>query len=363
MFNNGQISSFQLKVLVFFFTIGGAIIFIPSLSNISYQDSWIGYLIGAGIGILFVLIYTALANLYPNMSIMEFSQEILGVGVGKVVSILYFTYFFHCTAYFLRQLGEFMKVHIFVETPIQAVYFIFFTIIIMGIRSGLETFARASEIFYPVILVLLFVFFVFIFPDVEITNIQPLLEYTKELPKTIYYSLDSPYLQLVTFLMILPCVVETKKNRSFFIGTISGAFVLFMVILCSLLVLGVYNTSNQQYATYIMARKISIGGFLERIEVLIALIWFVALYFKITIFFYAANLSLTQILNLKEYRSLTYPLAIIAIVYAIISVPNLAYLKEFEAKITTLHHLTFGLLLPLVLLVVGKIKKRFIKQK
>ncbi|OAB40463.1 GerAB/ArcD/ProY family transporter [Paenibacillus antarcticus] len=358
MFKHIKISYHQFMVLVFFFTIGGAIIFIPSLTDSAKQDTWIGYIIGSGIGLLFVLLYNKLGSYFPNMTIIEYSEKILGKWLGKTVSFLYFTYFFHCTAYFLRQLGDFINIYILTQTPIVAIYIIFFLIIIMGVRIGLEPFARASEIFYPLILLLLFIFIIFISPQIQFTNIQPILENINKLPVTIYYSLDSPYLQLVTFLMLFPFVIQFKKTKkSFILGTLIGSIFLSLIILLSTLVLGVYHSSNLHYATYILAQKINIGNIIQRIEVIIALIWLVALYFKTTIFFYAANLSLAQILNLKDYRPLTFPLGILSIIYAIVSVTNIASFKVYEANITTLHHLTFGLFFPLILLIISKLKK------
>lgn len=69
------------------------------------------------------------------------------------------------------------------------------------------------------------------------------------------------------------------------------------------------------------------------------------------------SVSFAQILKLKDYRPLTFPLGMMTIVYAIVSVPNIAFINEYEAKVTTLHHLTFGLFLPLLLLAIALLRK------
>jgi spore germination protein KB len=44
-----------------------------------------------------------------------------------------------------------------------------------------------------------------------------------------------------------------------------------LVILMSILVLGSYMTANDFYATYTLAKKINIGNFLQRLEVILVI--------------------------------------------------------------------------------------------
>ncbi|USK36632.1 endospore germination permease (plasmid) [Bacillus sp. F19] len=353
MLEKGKISPRQFSILVTFFTVGGSILFVPTLTFYAKQDAWIAYLLGAGIGLLFVLLNNTLGSIFPNMTIAEYSEVILGKWLGKIVSLLYFIYFFIICVHFLRQMGNFLTTHILNETPIVTIHIIFFIVVIMGVRLGLETLARGSEIFLPWITLLFFVFIVSLVPQMKFNHLQPLLE--NKLLYTVYLSIDSPYTQLVTFLMIFPYVNQIKKaEKSFYFGTLSGFIILFLILIVSILVLGADHSARQIYPSYSLAKKINVGNFIQRIEAVIMIIWLVTLYYKVTIIFYAATLCLGQILKLKDHRPLTFPLGMVIVVYSIVSYPNIISYSEFANTTLGPLTITFGLILPLLLLVIGK---------
>lgn len=123
-------------------------------------------------------------------------------------------------------------------------------------------------------------------------------------------------------------------------------------------VLGFEKTAGEIYPSYELTKKINIGNFIQRIEGLIASLWIITLYFKTTLYFYAAVLGMAQILNLKDYRPLTLPLGMIAVVLSLVIFPNIIYQKYFDFTTGNSLTLSIGLFLPLLLIVVYAIRKR-----
>jgi spore germination protein KB len=108
-----------------------------------------------------------------------------------------------------------------------------------------------------------------------------------------------------------------------------------------------------------MVTKIDIGNFLERIEIIMAALWFMTIYIKLTISFYASSLCLAQVFNLKEYRFLLFPLGMIMIVLSIVAYPNSAYFQTVIGSIWFPYAFIYGGILPVFLLVISKIRKIF----
>ncbi|MNP30985.1 Spore germination protein [compost metagenome] len=129
-----------------------------------------------------------------------------------------------------------------------------------------------------------------------------------------------------------------------------------IMTLLSILVLG-ENTETIPYPSYTLAQKISIGNFLERIEVIIAVIWFITIFIRISLLFYVSIVGIAQTLNFKEYRFMIYPMAILLVIYSQIVFPNTAYFQAFTS-IWTIHSLIMGFAFPLVLWLIGSFKKR-----
>ncbi|MNY68358.1 hypothetical protein D3C86_2061080 [compost metagenome] len=87
-------------------------------------------------------------------------------------------------------------------------------------------------------------------------------------------------------------------------------------------------------------------------------IWFITIFFKLTICFFASVLSFAQIIKMEEPRPLLFPFGMILIELAIVAYPNESYFLNFVSKIWFPYAFTFGLLLPICMIGVALIRKR-----
>jgi spore germination protein KB len=367
MLENGRIAGRQFTVLVFMFTTGSSLLLAPSmLASDAKQDAWLAAIIGVVVGLLLTWLYQTLGNLYSNMTLVEYSEKILGKWIGKAISLLFFTFPFLLTALVLRNIGDFMTTQIMPETPIQAIHIIFLIIVIMGTRLGLETLARTGEILFPWFIGLFLLLVIFISPQIELEKIQPFLEDgMKPVLRGALPFIGFPFLELVIFLMIFPYVNKSKEaGKAFFRGTLIGGVVLILLTALAILVMGVDQTTRSLYPSYILAKKINIGNFLQRIEAIVTIMWFISIFFKLTICFYASTLSLAQIFKLKDYRMLVFPLGMILNVLSLVVSPNIVYNITSTFRVWGIPYgFTYGLFLPLLLLGVAAFRKKRSKNK
>ncbi len=178
----------------------------------------------------------------------------------------------------------------------------------------------------------------------------------KPIIKGTFVSWGNP-LQLGILLMIMPYVTnKAEMKKSFYKGYLIAGIVLTIVITLTILVLGANMTARQSYPSYMLGKKISIGTFFQRIEVIVAIIWMLTLYFKMTIVYYGLSLGLAQLFGLKSYKVLTIPLAFLIITFAIFMSPNIVHLHLFLKTTLTPYSLTICFILPLLLLVIGKMR-------
>lgn len=362
MLEKGKIGVRQFTVLVMIFTIGSSILVAPAgLASVAKQDAWIAAILGVGMSMFFVWLYNTLGKQFPNRTLAEYSEQILGKWVGKTVSLLFVSYFFILAALLLREIGDFMTTQIIPETPIQSIHIIFLGIVIMGTRIGLEPLSRASEIFFPWIIGLLFFLMIALTPEIDFRKMEPILEEgMKPVLRATFPFLGLPFLELVVFLMIFPYVNRTKEaGKAFFIGTLIGGIILILITMLTIFVLGPDFAARQMYPSYVLAKKINIADFLQRMEVIMAGIWFLTIFFKLTICFYASALGLAQTLKLRDYRILTFPLGMILVVLSLVASPHIVYFHTFIKEIWTPYSLTYGLFFPLILLGVTVIRKKY----
>ncbi|MGG3805546.1 GerAB/ArcD/ProY family transporter [Metabacillus fastidiosus] len=364
---NIKISSRQFLILVILYTIGTAILIIPSsIAQEAKQDAWIAAIIGVGLGLLLVMLYISLGNIFPNMTLIEMLEQILGKWLGKAVSISLILFSLTTAAELLYFIGEFITTQMMPETPVEAVYILLTFIVVIGIRYGLETVIRSAELLFPWFIFLFIILVALIAPQIEVENIQPVFDIQlKPMIRAILLFTGVVALPLFVFLMIFPVSINKSKQakKAFFLGMLIGGMFLVIIIALSLLVLGVETTIRQVYPSYALAKIANIGNFMQRIEAIVAFIWIITIYFRLMIYFYLTVIGLAQTLNLKNYRPLTLPLGIILVVIARIVHPNTAHSIEFNVKIWVPYISIYGLFLPLLLIVIAKIRKKTGKEQ
>lgn len=362
MLGNWKISAGQFRNLVILCFIGTSILLTPGgLAAEAKQDAWISAAVGGIIGLLLICLYNSLGNLFSNMTLIEYTEKLLGKFLGKIVFLLYISFLFINCSTIVWIVGNFLATQIIPETPMQFIYILFIAVIVMGTRLGLETFARASEILSFWVFGFLIILIVFSSKDIDFKKIQPVFEYgMKPVIKgaLLYASYSS--LTLIALFMIFPTYINNLKQakKSFLIGTLIGGITIFLITSLCILVLGHEITARNTFPTYALAKRISIGGFLDRLESIIAILWLITLFYKIILYFYGSVLGLAQILKLKDYRPLTLPMGMILVVLSIIINPSSTYADEWTNTTWIPYVLTYGFLLPLVLLIVGYFKNK-----
>ncbi|MGO4270333.1 endospore germination permease [Paenibacillus sp. TAF58] len=362
MLEKGRISVRQFTVLVILYMIGTSILLVPSiLAEAAKQDAWIASILGVGMGMLSVLLYYALGNRYPDMTIAEYSERILGKWLGKAVSLLFISFIYLLASFLLRVLGNFMTTHIMPETPIEVINIVFIGVVILAVRLGLENIGRASEIFFPAVIILFLLLVVFLSSKIKFNNIQPMLdEGIKPVLMAAFYFFSLQ--ELVVFLMLFPYVNQTNKARNALLaGTWIGGIFLIITTVLSTLVLGTDYTARNMYPSYTLAKQINVGNFLQRAEAILAVIWLFTIFFKTVICFYSVALGLAQTLKLKDYRPLTFPLGMIMVVLSIVVNESIVKFMEFTPKVWSVYAMTYMLVLPFLLLGVDTIRKKRFK--
>nr|WP_242529501.1 endospore germination permease [Priestia flexa] len=358
-----KISEKQFIVLLSLYIIGSAILVIPSIIvSIAKQDAWITSILTLIIALGIMPLYIALGRRYPTMLFTEFTEEILGKWIGKLFSIIFLTFPLVAGSLTLYNIGDFIITQVMPETPIVPIYVFVLSVSLFGVRLGLEVLARSGEILFPWVIALFSLLVLFLIKQISFDHFQPLFT-TGIRPifiSTVHF-LTFPFLDIVVFLMIFPYVKWTNKKRTpVYIGTLIGGIFLIIIIFLCILVLGVNQTSTRLSPTYLLAKEINVTNFITRIEVIVAIIWFISIFFKLSILLFVLNLGLAQLFNLSSYRFLTLPIGLLFLASSNIFVPSGPFLGTYTLTTSPFYTGTIGFVLPLFLFVIDRIKKKLV---
>ncbi|MNP04084.1 Spore germination protein YndE [compost metagenome] len=220
---------------------------------------------------------------------------------------------------------------------------------------------RMGELAIPWVFLFSFILFISVSPKIDFNKIQPFVENgIKPILHGSIACIAFPFLELVVLLMIIPSVNKPQKIRkSFLQGALIGGGIVFILIVMCILVIGADLVQYITYPSYSLARKINIGGFFERVEAMITLMWILTLFMKVSIHFYVFNIGLAQLFKLKEYRMLSLPTGLLMIVLSTVIAPNIVYYNQILSEYWPYFDITYGLILPLLLLGVYYLRKLF----
>jgi spore germination protein KB len=360
MIENGKISHFQLGIVIFMFTLGNSILLTPSIVvSIARQDAWMSFLLSIVVDLLLITLWVRLFKRYPDDTIIQYSERILGKWLGKMIGFLYVGFFLYVSALTLRDIGDFITTNVLVETPIQFVHIIFMFTAIYSAFLGLEVIARVSEILLPWVITIFVVTTILLLKEIDLSRILPMLPDGWQTPvKGVYSRLGFPISELVVFLMVFPFVDRPNQIRKYFnLSMILVAIFGCMITIMSISVLGVDISARSTYAVFDLAKEIKVGHFFERVEVLVGVIWILTVFVKLSLCFYAANLASAQLFNLKTYRLTILPYGFIVIALSMLVFYNIAESGWFITGAYPIFGLIYGLFIPALLLIIAKIRK------
>jgi spore germination protein (amino acid permease) len=338
----------------------GVIITSALIAGIAKQDAWLAALFTPVMGVVVIWIMSYLSGKFPDMTFIGVIKSICGKWIGTVVAlsfvILCLTIAYHMPWY----ISNFMNTHVMPETPAYVINFLFVAAAVIAILYGIETIARASEVFITLASILFLIAMILVSPNIKPQNIQPVLEkgIIPVLKGGVVLSCYTT-LHTIILMMVYPVnIVNIKEGRkSILKGYLWASSIIFVTILMSVLVLGSVVTAKSQYPTYILAKEINLAIVFSRFEFIIAALWIVTEYIICILFFYAGITGLSEIIGLKDYRKIVIPMGLIVLVMSDVVFPNNVYQVNWVNTTWTPYIITHGFILPALLLIIYFIKK------
>jgi len=356
-----KLTGYQWMIMAAFFTVGSGTLVIPSgIAMLSRQDAWISALIGLAAGLLVNIVHLAAARSYPHLSWVELNQKLLGYWVGSAVSWLYIiTAIGGGAVLLLSFLGEFIVTSVLVGTPQSVIQLMFVLVVALALRLGLRTIAYSTEVLFPIVIVIYVMMVGFSIPNMELDNILPIFDTgIRPILLSTFVYLSFSTMPRVFLLMLFPATIDSKKKyQAYMVGCIVGSLILILLIAACLLVLGPEVTARKVYPSYFLARKISLGHFVARIEVLMATIWLIALFYKLVLYVYIGMLGIAQLLHIKDSKILTYPILSLLIPLSYATTATSHQLALIDMRVWPIVITILGFIMPLLLWVAVWVRK------
>lgn len=352
------ISNKQGIALVALLILGEASIFVQGI--MAKSDLWLAFLLGALAAVPVILMFARLHVLFPEKNLFDMMEICFGKYFGKFLVLIFTWYCFHAISLVLEDWGFFVRTVVFPETPNLAVIIPFTVACAYVAKQGIEVLGRWGEFFLIVPILLVIVVFLLVIPKMEWSYLTPVLyEGWKPVIKGAFLTWGFPLTYTVAFTMLFS--LTKGKNSPYKIymgGFLIGTTVLFLIYMGVILVLGPFNASNIYYPTYKTVAMISIGSFLQRLDIVAAIIYMIGIFVQTSAFLLGACKGFAKLFAFKDYRFIVWPMAFLAVTLAAYEPESVMHYFEFGIDVWPYYILPFELFLPLLIWIVAEIRVR-----
>lgn len=359
MIEKGKISAFQMAVIMSPTIVATAVLLVPAITvNHAKQDLWISPLWAGFCGLVVIFIAFNLNKLFPNESIIEYAEHIIGSFFGKILGLIYVLFYMHINGVIIREYSEFVTGTFLSETPLFIIMGSMVLVCAFAVYGGIEVIGRSSEIILPVVYFLFIIILVLLIRDLDIKNIFPIME-NGITPSLIGSIVPQGWLSeffLIAFL--LPFLKNRKKGFTYSVASVlSVVFILMSSNLVTYMLFGEL-TGVFAYPVMVAVRYVSIADFLEHLESIVMAIWVSGTFIKISVFYYINVISIAQWLKLSSYQPIVFPVGFLLIVFSIWSAPNLRVLTTFLSTTAPFYFIFVQGLIPMLLLCIALLRKK-----
>lgn len=347
------ISPRQFFYIIISFIIGSASLFVPEI--IAGKDAWISTIAATLIGSFMLLVIIHLQDKFKGLTIVEYSELLLGKILGKILSFFFLFNIFLVSVLIIEDLVILFAIAIIPETP-HIVYSSGLVLLVAyAIYSGIESIGRLAELYvFPLILLLLILPLLSI-EYLDFTMLLPIYsDGLKPIIAGTIASLTFPFAEVAMLAMILPAVQGGKENTPYYmLGYFIAGFLLLLRTIVAISTFSADIVSKLQLPIFQVYRLIDVGEFLNRVEGLFIFIWILGFFTKLLASFYGLILGFGQVFNLKDKHSLIIPVSLVFIFMSHFLFPSTGFFLYFDLFI--LPFITIGMCVfyPLLLLILS----------
>jgi len=345
----GRISSFQVMCLLFLVRMTATTISFPfMIGHESPTDAWIGVAIGVAVSLVLLELIIQLGMKYPDMTIIQYSQVVLGRFPGKAIAFLLIWFWISDAALTIRALGAAITSSFMPETPILV--FILLTVLLSAnaARNGIEIVGRWGELVAIGVLVSGLVL-VLPYRAMNFKNLMPVLPYGLAPHIKGSLTIIAFYMRLSIAWMIIPLAHNRKEvlRYSRYAVLLSGVLILGHAI--SLVTVFGSQATALAVPGFTLARQIFIGQFFERIETIPVSIWVLNAMVKVALDFWAAATGLSQVFGLQNFQPLAYPVGALAASFSMLFFESLVDLIQFTKHTWSIYSILLVIAIALIL--------------
>lgn len=272
-------------------------------------NCWLSIIIGFVIGFIPLIGYLMIVNYKPSLNLNELNDFLFGKTIGKILNILLLIGVILFVMTLSWNFTNFASTQFLYDTPKLYLSILIALPIIYLISKDIHTIARTAFLVL-IIMAILYISSLFsLIPQIKIHNVMPFLEHgIKPVLSASFSHIACTVLPLYLLAIIPKKDVEDdhKFNKHVISAYIIGSIIIFTILFIVISVFGIELASLYQYPDFQVLKRAFTGGFIERVEGILAMQLIIDVFMCLTIGYHYIKVTVEHLTNIKHSNWIIY---------------------------------------------------------
>ncbi|MCG8485460.1 MAG: spore germination protein [Clostridia bacterium] len=340
--------------------------YLSDAEGVAEHAAWVSSIIALFEGLLIIFIFSKLAVQFPGKTLNTINDALFGKVIGKVITVLYASYFLQISVNVSQYLSSFTHTIMLLNTPKEITIILIWIVVYYTLLKGIKTIFHLSFIFFSIALIYFFSSNLLLIGQFDFEYLFPI----STIPiKDIFHAahmIGTYYGESLCFLALIPLAKKDKISKTLkyvMLAVLLSGISIIINQITNIAVLGDLS-SIYKHTTFQSIRLVNVGDVILRVDALIYIETVMIVFLQIVLPFYAFMICLSQLLNIKDYKTILLPITVLSIALTIRALNmNDSDVTLFYEQIYIFYTIPFQIILPLASLVIFYVKKKFKKEE
>jgi spore germination protein len=278
-------------------------------------------LLGFSLAALSVFLLGLLGMRFPNQTLMEYSEQLIGKWPAKIGGVLLAVFFILLTSLAAREFGEIVVTSVLRRTPLEVTVIVMLLLAAVSARKNITVFAYIHYFYFPVIVGPALLIVILSLKNAEFLNLQP---WTGNEPNGMplgVLTVAALFQSAFVLNLIGPAMRQPNKLlRAGLLGILIAGVLYILIVAASVAVFGSEETRRLVWPTLELARMTSLpANVLERLDAAFLAVWVTAVFTTLLSTYYIVMHKLSKLFGVKDHR--VFALFLLPYVFIIAMLP------------------------------------------
>ncbi|WP_372812844.1 endospore germination permease [Paenibacillus sp.] len=301
---------------------------------------------------------TKLGIRFPNQSIIQYSEVVLGRWPAWLGSILIIGFFSLLTSLAAREFGEVVITSVLRKTPLEVTVIVMLLLATLSSRNNQTTFTYIHHFYLPLIVFPCILIVALSLKNAQLTNLQPLWGNEPHGMLSGMLTIAGLFQGSFIHTIVIPVMRRPEKAMQASVwGMIIAGGLYFSIVTAAVGVFGPEETKLLLWPTLELAKTTALpGNILERLDAAFLAVWVTAVFTTLFSSYYLTIRAISKLFRLRDQKMLS--LFILPFLFVLAMIPqNILHMYEIIVRVGQ-----FGLLItivyPMFLLLVAVIRRK-----